>query len=121
MEKSKFLGQTLLTHPTCENPIEKLKIFDDDFQFFCQMRKVMAGRFSKRNEDFQRQSFDRCMSCWVEKMYEEKPEQEKEMIRFLLFVNAEKSVYLKGPKECKQCQGPMPRGLNNRLQQIAEF
>ena len=54
-------------------------------------------------------------------MYEGKPEQEKEMIRFLLFVNAEKSIYLGGPKHCKDCKGPMPRGLNEFSQKIAEF
>jgi len=55
-------------------------------------------------------------------MYEGKPEQEKEMIRFLLFVNAEKSIYLGGQKHCcNDCKGPMPRGLNEFSQKIAEF
>ena len=111
----KDLGPTLLKYPdisTCENPIREIKISHEMLSSFICFRDLTVKDFLKLNSTFPKSNFDRCIDCWLDKMY---PDNQEKVLRnnihqILVFVRADTLMYNKSSADwkCVSCKGSSP-------------
>ena len=110
-----------------ENPIRMLAITSEVLSDFMAFRIDATSKFRIMNLQYQKQEFDRCISCWLYEMYkghEEHSIDRKYLAMYLNFVDAHQVMYkgeYYGVHLCVNCKGRMPLGLLPNQDQIVAF
>ena len=62
---------------------------------FTNFREKLLTQFYQLNADFKKKAYDRCLDCWVSKLYLEQGDVNEgyQIYQFLLFVRADLTLY----------------------------